>query len=201
MSMKCSFQISCSCFLIAVLLFLATSCGWHHARQTPSTLSVPYVKGDSDGLLTAELIQQLEKQGTFSYAQNGGEYTLQVSLLDSKSENIGFRYDPKKLENGKRKTIPDETRRKLLAKVTVVNSASQKIILGPAYILGQADFDHEYYNLNSDTNKFSLGQLTDIDTTYDVVDIPLHRDLATQIAQYLENHQDLLKETKVQRVP
>jgi hypothetical protein len=193
---KCNFQVARNTAYIALLLF-TTSCGWHHAKHDPCTISVPYATGDSDGLLTAELIQQVEKQGAFSYTQTGGEYTLQVNLLDSRSENIGFRYDPKRLENHKFKTIPDETRRKLLAKVQVIHSASQKVILGPAYILGQADFDHQYYNLNSNTNKFSLGQLTDIDTTYDVIDIPLHRDLARQIATYLENHQDLLKTSKL----
>lgn len=91
---------------------LLTSCGWHvagnyHANKN-HTLAIPYAYGDSDGLLTNELVAQVQKETAFSYVQDGGEYTLKVELLDSKSENIGFRYDPKKLESGKKKA---DTRR------------------------------------------------------------------------------------------
>lgn len=175
---------------------LLTSCGWHvagnyHANKN-HTLAIPYAYGDSDGLLTNELVAQVQKETAFSYVQDGGEYTLKVELLDSKSENIGFRYDPKKLESGKKKLIPDEVRRRLLAKVTVIQTATNQEILGPAYILGSCEFDHRYYNLSHDINRFSLGQLTDIDTTYDVVNIPLQRDLAQNIAFWLQNNADKL---------
>lgn len=185
-------------YLVALLaLLLTSSCGWHVANNhvannydqaNKRTLGIPYAYGDSDGLLTAELIAQVEKTSDFAYARDGGEYTLRVSILDTKSENIGFRYDPNKLENGKKKLIPDEVRRRLLAKVVLIHTASNKEMLGPAYILGSCEFDHRYYNLSHDINRFSLGQLTDIDTTYDVVNAPLQRDLARQIAFWLENN-------------
>jgi len=176
-----------------VLIFvLCTSCGWHfsdsYKTSSNRTLSIPYAQGDGDGLMTAEIIAQIEKEGSFSYVQDGGHYLLEVVLLDSQSDTLGYRWDPNKLANGKRKVIPNETRRRLLAKVSVLESLSNKVVLGPAYIVGEAEFDHQYYNLNHNINNFSLGQLTDIDTTYDVVDIPLHRDLARKIALYLENH-------------
>jgi hypothetical protein len=179
------------------LSLLTTSCGWHlsneFSQEQQLSISVPYVYGDHDGALTTALVSEIEKQGSFSYAQEGGQFTLNVELVDSRSDNIGFRYDPKKLENGKRKTIPSETRRKVLAKVTVVDSLSQKVCMGPSYILGSTEFDHEYYNLSHNINRFSLGQLTDIDTTYDVVSIPLYRALSRDIAAYLENNVDIIK--------
>lgn len=177
---------------LLLICFACTSCGWHFAnsyvKNDTRTLSIPYVQGDHDGLLTAELIAQIEKEGSFTYVQEGGEYTLQVVLLDSKSDTIGYRWDPKKLASGKRKIIPNEARRRLLAKVSVVQSLTNTILVGPAYIVAETEFDHENYNLNHNINNFSLGQLTDIDTTYDVIDIPLHRDLGKKIALYLENH-------------
>ncbi len=178
--------------LALALLFLTTSCGWHvannYSKANARTLSIPYAYGDGDGLLTTELVAQIEKETGFNYVRSGGEYTLKVTLLDTKSENIGFRYDPHKLENGKKKLIPDEVRRRVLAKVTLVRSATNQEVLGPAYIMGQCEFDHRYYNLSHNINRFSLGQLTDIDTTYDVVNVPLQRDLARQIAYWLENN-------------
>jgi hypothetical protein len=186
------FTSLCASVPLCLILLLSTSCGWHladHQAANAPTISIPYAYGDSDGLLTSEIIAQVEKEGNFAYVQAGGKYTLKVDLLDSKSENIGWRYDPKKLENGKRKLIPDEVRRKILAKVTVIDTLSHEVISGPAYILGSVEFDHLQYHLNHNINRFSLGQLTDIDTTYDVVDLPMYRDLATKIAQYLASIQ------------
>jgi hypothetical protein len=178
--------------VLLCILLSATSCGWHVANHPQAnssrTITIPYVNGDSDGKLTAELVAQVEKEGSFTYLRDGGELTLKVILLDSKSENIGWRYKDKKLANGKKKIDPSEVRRKLLAKVEVIETATNKMLLGPAYILGSTEFDHQYYDVNNNINSFSLGQLTDIDTTYDVVDIPLYRDLAIKIAQYLENN-------------
>lgn len=178
--------------LTLIALFLCTSCGWHVANtcsQSDSyTVSIPYAYGDNDGLLTSEIIAQVQKETGLNYVQNSGEYTLRVVLLDTKNENIGFRYDPKKLENGKKKLIPDETRRRLLAKVSLVHTATNKEVIGPSYIMGNVEFDHRYYNLSHNINRFSLGQLTDIDTTSDAVNTPLHRDLAQQIAFWLENN-------------
>lgn len=183
-----------SCFLLLAI----PSCGWHlsenYIATNKPTLSIPYVTGDNDGLLTAALVEQIEKQGKFRYVSDqGGDFTLKVEILQSKSMHIGFRKDPKKLPDKHHKLIPNETRRKLLSKVLIINTLSQETLLGPAYIIGSCDFDHQYYSLNNDINKFSLGQLTDIDTAYDVVDIPLHRDLARNISYYLENHSDDLK--------
>lgn len=173
-------------------LFFFTSCGWHvadtYSKTNGYTVSIPYAYGDNDGLLTSEIIAQVQKETGLNYVQNSGEYTLRVVLLDTKNENIGFRYDPKKLENGKKKLIPDETRRRLLAKVSLVHTASNTEVLGPSYIMGNVEFDHRYYNLSHNINRFSLGQLTDIDTTSDAINTPLQRDLAQQIALWLENN-------------
>ncbi len=179
-------------FCLVIALFLCTSCGWklanNYSQNNAHTLAIPYAYGDGDGLLTSEIIAQVQKETAFNYVPDTGEYTLKVTLLDTKSENIGFRYDPHKLENGKKKLIPDEVRRRLLAKVSVYHTATNKEVLGPAYILGTCEFDHRYYNLSHNINRFSLGQLTDIDTSYDVINAPLQRDLARQIALWLENN-------------
>ncbi len=183
--------------LFALTLFLSSSCGWHvannYSQHNAHTLSIPYAYGDGDGLLTSELIAQVQKETAFNYVQGTAEFTLKVVLLDTRSENIGFRYDPNKLDSGKKRIIPDEVRRRLLAKVSVIHTNSNKEILGPAYIMGTCEFDHRYYNLSHDINRFSLGQLTDIDTTYDVINAPLQRDLAQQIALWLENNADAIR--------
>jgi hypothetical protein len=183
--------------LLFLILLSCSACGYHatgHFQEANGkTLSIPYAYGDGDGLLTAEIIAQVQKETGFNFSQNGGEYTLKVHLLDTKNQNIGFRYDPHKLESGKKKLIPEEVRRRLLANVSIIHSASNAVVKGPAYIMGTCEYDHRYYNLSHNINRFSLGQLTDIDTTYDVVNTPLYRDLARQIALWLANNSDSLE--------
>jgi hypothetical protein len=153
------------------------------------SLSVPYASGDKDGRLTSQLIEQIEKEGLFRYSPEGSKYVLKVRILDTKYENIGFRYDPKRLaKEQKEKLIPNETRSRLLAEVTIVNNETGKNVLGPAHILSTSEYDHQNYSINNDINRFSLGQLSDIDTAQDVMNIPLYRNLAKEINFYLANH-------------
>ena len=179
---------------LALLFSLTAGCSWRMApsldNSATRTISIPYVQGDSSGKLTNELVEQIERQGGFHFVQDGGDLTLKVKLVADKYENIGFRYDLKKFEvdrhrHGKRRIIPNETRSKLVAEVQVVDNSTGKNVLGPVYILGTAEYDHQNYSINNDINRFSLGQLSDIDTAHDVLDIPLHRNLAREIAQYL----------------
>jgi hypothetical protein len=176
-------------------LFLATSCSsasFHsELDDNKPTLQIPYVEGDRTGRLTDVLCESIEKSGFFSYAPSGGDYTLKVRLCDSKYENLGFRYDPKKED--RKKIIPNETRSKLLAEVTVINSLNNKVIIGPAYILASCEWDHQNYSIDNDINRFSMGQLSDIDTAQNVLDIPLYRNMAKEISLYLTTQKNKLK--------
>ena len=128
------------------------------------------------------------------YTDDGtaAQLTLKVRILNTRYDNIGFRYrhNIENSEESKRKIIPNESRTKVLAEVTLLDTLSKKVLLGPAHIVGSIDYDHQNYDLNNDINTFSLGQLSDIDTTEDVLTIPLYRDLAYQITTYLQNHFD-----------
>lgn len=178
--------------IILLILALFFSCNYRYSDSTNPdkklTVSIPYVQGDYDGTLTSQLVETLQNAGGFQYVNEGGDLLLHVKVLERKSDDIGFRYEPKRYTKGVKKLIPDETRRKILAEVTVINANTQSTLLGPVYILGSCDFDHQNYSQDNDINVFSLGQLADIDTAYDVVSIPLYRNLAQEIAQYLQNH-------------
>ena len=183
------------CLLLSPLI-LTFSCGWRLSEnlssQTEQTVSIPYVVGDHEGRLTAELARSFEQGGPFTYVREGGTYTLAVEVLDTKSQNIGFRYNPKRFETGiKKQLIPSETRRRALVKVTLIETATQKVVSGPTFLTGEAEFDHQNYSINRHTNQFSLGQLTDVDTTYETINIPLYRSLASTIHQYIQNCVDL----------
>lgn len=183
-----------------LILGLLQSCGWHTSAsldpEHQHTIAVPYVTGDGTGTLTSAIVEEISRQNGFRYVATGARLTLMVKMVDKASEDIGFRYDPKHFTKNKKKTIrriiPSETRLKRLVEVTVVETATQKILLGPSYLLGTCDFDHEDYSPDHNINTFSLGQLTDIDTAYDVVDIPINRDIAKKVALFLKNNFDVL---------
>jgi len=69
--------------------------------------------------------------------------------------------------------------------VTVRETCSGSIVLGPAQLDASVDFDHDYYYSPDGINEFSLGQLTDYDVAYDTVQRPLNQALARKVVDYL----------------
>lgn len=176
-------------------LFCLTGCaGWHTATSVsadkPMTVCIPYVVGDDSGELTSRVIEAVSNQPGF-FVNESGQYLLKIRLLDDREEKIGFRYSPRELKKGKHKLILEESRAKALAEVTLVDRFTKKSVAGPAYILGNIDYDHQENTIDNDINDLSLGQLSDIDTAQDVTYIPLYRDLSLKIALWLQNQQDL----------
>lgn len=180
--------------LLTGLLCLTGCAGWHTATSVsadkPMTVCIPYVVGDDSGELTSRVIEAVSNQPGF-FVNESGQYLLKIRLLDDREEKIGFRYSPRELKKGKHKLILEESRAKALAEVTLVDRFTKKSVAGPAYILGNIDYDHQENTIDNDINDLSLGQLSDIDTAQDVTYIPLYRDLSLKIALWLQNQQDL----------
>jgi hypothetical protein len=154
------------------------------------SVAIPYAHGDDSGELTARLVEAINSQPGFR-VDEGGDYVLKVNLLDDKEEKIGYRYDPLALKKAEHKLILNESRAKALAEVRLINRSTKQEIAGPAFILGNIEYDHQENAIDNDINDFSLGQLSDIDTAQDVTYIPLYRDLAQKIALWVQNQQDL----------
>ena len=182
-------------FLLCLLVGSVSGCSsWHLANSLSSekqiSVSIPYAQGDDSGELTSRLIEAMNSQPGFRVT-DGGQYILRVKLLDDKEEKIGYRYDPIQLKKGVHKLILNETRAKALAEVHLVNRFTNKDIAGPAFILGNIEYDHQENTIDNNINDLSLGQLSDIDAAQDVTYIPLYRDLAQKIALWMQNQQDL----------
>ena len=172
-------------FLLACVL-LAGSCGYRFERDQlqPRTLSVPFAEGDTEGDLTAAVIQQISSSGVYTYRKEGGNLLLKIKVVDLRDENIGFRYYRNKEGKLKKDIIPTETRMAVTAEVTLVEAGSCTPILGPTLITAGVDFDHDFYS--SDTT-FSLGQLNDYDSAYDAVVQPLNKALAQKIVDFVND--------------
>jgi hypothetical protein len=179
--------------LLFFLLFL--SCGYHcrRADQKP-TISIPYVPSDYEGQLTSELARQIAASGGYTYVRSGGELTLKVAIVGDASDRIGFRYDRKetsgKIEHN---LMPTENRRTLTAEVTLLETATDKIVAGPTEVQAFAEFDYVDVNSLKDLSfvtssgkrqtvlNYSLGQLDSVEGAQDDAMLPIYRLLAQKI--------------------
>lgn len=176
---------------MALAAVLLTSCGYHMGYQGLSqqytTLSLPYVEGDSDGSLTSAIAHQVAISGSFQYCVDGGQVILIVKTEKLGEENIGFRYDRNNKGHLTHSIIPAETRLSLTAEVSLVEAATGKIILAPVKLTASVDCDHEYNSSRFGVNVFSLGQLSDADAAFEAARSPLYRLLAQKIVDYISN--------------
>lgn len=175
--------------IVSALLLLLTSCGYHFVTTTADehakTVTVPAIDGDKDGSLAMNVIHELTRGSNFRYTKHQSDYILQIEVLGHRLEDIGFRYDINTRGTATRNLVPTESRENFLVEVTLVDRASNKPILGPTRILTKVDYDHDYYLNKGALNTFSLGQVNDIETTEDLLPIPLERNVARRIISFL----------------
>jgi len=174
---------------LVALCVMLSSCGYRFSHgelaSKYDTISVPYVQGDLDGTLTAQIVKQLSVTGALKYTRVAGDLILAAKILDVRDENIGFRYYRDKDGELTRETIPVETRLSITLEVAVIDAATGQAIRGPVILSAQTDFDHAYYSTRNAVNVFSLGQLTDFDEAYDAAKRPLNQELAKKIVDYV----------------
>jgi hypothetical protein len=172
-------------------VFFMTSCGYHLGQggliSSYHTVSVPYVIGDLDGSLTAAVIRQLSASSELEVRNQEGSLLLKIAIIDFGDENIGFRYDRNHEGEVTHSIIPTETRITEICEITVIESCSGKVLLGPVRIAASVDFDHDYYKSRNGINIFSLGQLNDYDAAHDDVYGPLNQALAKKIVDYVSS--------------
>lgn len=178
--------------LLCFLLFFCSGCHYHIGQggvnERYSSIAIPYAANDNDGRLTAALIKKMSESGLLHYDSDSGELTLLVKLIKYKNKNIGFRYDRFKKKDALLNTIiPTETRRTAWCEITVMETCSGKILIGPVLLNASVEFDHDYYSSRDGVNIFSLGQLGDIDAAYDASLTPLYEKLAEKITDYVNN--------------
>lgn len=177
--------------ILAILMLTLSSCqyqfGMGELPKSYSTISIPYVEGDLNGDLTAELIRQFSVSGALKYVPYGGSLILQVKYVDRHDENIGYHYDRKKSGQLKDYIVPTETRLFATVEVTLVDASHMQAIAGPMMITTSIDFDHEYYASYHAINIFSMGQLTDIDEARETVMRPLNERMAKKVVDYVVN--------------
>lgn len=191
--------------LFSSLVPLFFACGYRFQdsiaqQEEVQTITVPYVKGDIEGGLTAALIRAITSSGAFICCQEGGELILDVSLVEQNLERIGYRY-LREHPSGKRQNnlVGTENRLNVAAQVTLTRPATEEVVLGPVIVRADVDFDYvdpssirDLAFINSKGKpqtsiQFSLGQLDSVEGAQDASLTPVYRRLAQKIVEGIMN--------------
>ncbi|HPE85228.1 MAG TPA: hypothetical protein PLO43_03515, partial [Chlamydiales bacterium] len=132
--------------LLLSLSFLLCSCGYHFPSASHS-IAVPYVKGDTSGLLTDFLVRELEMRGWMDYS-GAAAYTLDAKIVREDREPIGFRYDRKGTSDNRISRLrPTESKCTVTVEVVLRNENTGEIVFGPQKV--KADIDYDYVNFDT----------------------------------------------------
>ena len=184
-------------FLLLNCFLLFNGCGykWSLSQDSKNQISIdiPYVKGDTKGIFTKELIYLLSTQSPYTFSPNGAEYLLEVEFLDNSDSKIGYRRDRDKNTGAVLKNVvPTEGRKTVKVKASISDKEGS-IVWGPYEFSCFSDYDYVDQDSLSDLSfintlgqrqtvlSFSLGQLESIGAAQDASENPLYRSLAQKI--------------------
>jgi hypothetical protein len=177
---------------------LLTACGYRWEPEYPTaarpSITVPFILGDEDGMLTSSIVQALGSSGLVSVRNHNADYRLEVSIVDHQTGIIGFRIDPQKIRGQMNQNIlACEGRKSMALKATLYVGSSDKIAYGPYEVVGDADYDFIDGDSLSDLTflskngavtevlPFSLGQLEPSESAQEAATRPLYHQLANKI--------------------
>lgn len=186
---------------LLVLLTLLSSCGYSWGgsfSSTPPTLSVPFISGDSHGILNREIVRALEVSGIGSVQNHDPDFRLDVEIQDHGVETVGYRFAREKISGDVSKNlVSTEARRTLKVIVSVYDLRQEKLFLGPYDIQADADYDYlagdsfqdlTFFNQQGTLTKvlpFSLGQLEPDEAASEAAIQPVYSQIAEKIVDVL----------------
>lgn len=191
-------------FLITLCSLLLSGCGYHvddgNVASHFPTISVSYFSGDQDGMLTDAVIKGLSTSGEFQYVSRGGTVSLTGAVISDTTLHIGYQYDRHPVSGIRiNRLVPNEGRRKIKVRISIIDTRSQKVLYGPFEISAYSDYDFVDSDSLQDTSFinptgvresvlfFSLGQLDSMEGAKAASRIPLHDRLAVKIVEGISN--------------
>jgi hypothetical protein len=179
------------------LLFFS-GCGYRWTPDYPEgarpTLTIPFVTGDEEGLLTSELVSAFAASGLVRVVPQSGAYRLVVTMGSAQNQTIGFRRDPQKIGSKiKKNLLADEGRKTVQVEAIVFRGETEEVVYGPYLLSADAEYDYvdgdsiedlTFTTLNGETVTvlpFSLGQLEPIESAEEGVSSPLFRKIAQKM--------------------
>ena len=188
--------------LLSCLFFLG-GCGYRWNYEFPNevrpVIAVPYIHGDEDGALTAEIISRLVSSGIAKVCASKGDFRLQLVIISDCENQIGYRRDPQKIkQNIQKNLLAAELRKTMNVELTLFHGDTENIALGPYKISAWIDFDYVDGDSFQDLTfpggvagapipvlPFSLGQLEEVGSARLAATNPLYCKLAQKIVDVI----------------
>ncbi len=161
-------------------------------------MTVPFIAGDEDGRLTAEVIRTLAASGLVDVVSSGGTYELQVAINQNGSENIGYRIDPQKVDGKVRNNLLACEGRKTMG-IEATLYRGEEIAYGPYQLTSHAEYDYVDGDSIQDLTfidaagivvtvlPFSLGQLESVEAAQEAANRPLYSRIAQKIVDAISS--------------
>lgn len=190
-------------YLLRFALFVFLSgCGYRWQIDFPTgqrpTISIPFDANDKDGTLISEIARAVIGSGVAEVRHQGGDYRLQIRILDIQNQNIGYRRDKQKVTGKiKKNIVACEGRKNIVVEATLYEGSSDRVAYGPYTVSANADYDYVDGDSIQElvfTNAagaptvvlpFSLGQLEAIGAAQEAVNRPLNERLAKKIVDVI----------------
>ncbi|MCB1085095.1 MAG: hypothetical protein KDK60_03230 [Chlamydiia bacterium] len=184
--------------LLLLISFAVVSCGYRLGGEdslaSQTTISIPYVQGDDDGLLTETLIRAIAANPQFSYVSKGGVLSLEAKIISDRCDHIGYQYDRDPLTGARiHRLVPNEGRREIIVEFSLVNARSNVVIIPPTTVKASSDYDFVDSDSLQDTSFlnrwgaresalfFSMGQLDSMEGAQAAARKPLYAQLVQKI--------------------
>ena len=189
--------------LFMAISFL-TGCGYRWQPEYPyqerPSITVLFAKGDEDGTLTQEIVRAIAVSGIADVRSRDGDYRLEIKVIDSTNETIGWRKDEQKVDGKiQRNMVAREARKTISIEATFFKGDSEQIAYGPYSITADADYDYvdgdsyedlTFLNSAGKTQAvlpFSLGQLEPYESAQEATVRPLYSRLAQKVVDVISS--------------
>ena len=185
-----------------LLLLVLASCGYRwepeYPNQSRPSVSIPFAIGDEDGTFTAEIARALTQSGLADLQNREGDYRLQVAILNTVQETVGYRRDRQIIKGeSKKNLLASEGRKNITVEAILFKADTNEIAYGPYVITADADYDYVDGDSLNDLAffgpggeqivvlPFSLGQLESFEAAQEAASRPLYVRAAQKIVDVI----------------
>jgi hypothetical protein len=127
-----------------------------------------------------------------------GDYRMQIAIVDTQTQTVGYRRDRQKVTGEiKKNIVASEGRKSLTLEASLYEGSSEKIAYGPYTVTADADYDYIDGDSLPDLTfitasgvpttvlTFSLGQLESVEAAKEAANRPLNEKLAQKIVDVI----------------
>jgi hypothetical protein len=167
-------------------------------------IAVGLIDGDEDGSMTQATVQALSASGRFKVVPRDGTYRLELKIIHSESESIGYRRDRQQIKGKTKKNLlAAEARKTIGVEVQLIRANISEDPVEPVVVKAWSDYDYidgdsvqdlmftNSVGVTTTVLPFSLGQLEPYDAAQEATLKPLYASLAQKIVDAIE---DLISE-------